>query len=130
MPPVGEKETVAAALPGNIEQLVAKTGLAESTIRRWLVRMRKTEPKEARITSWKRKAGGMAPRYAAGPGVDAKKPKARTQAQYSQKWRDARKEERLEIEAARTEARAAADRAARTPQAWTSALIAMRQGAV
>ncbi len=123
MPPVGERATVKAALPGNIEQLVEKTGLAESTIRRWLVRMRKAEPKEAHIVGWKRKCGGMAPRYAAGPGKDMKKPKARSNAQYSQKWRAARKVERLELEAARAEARACADRVASTNQSWFSALI-------
>jgi hypothetical protein len=123
MPPVGERAAVLAALPGDVHQLVEKTGLVESTVRRWLVRMRKAEPKQARVISWKRKNGGMAPRYVAGPGADAPKPKARTQAQYSQKWRVARKAERLEIEAARAEARAHADRAARTPQAWTSALM-------
>lgn len=122
MPPVGERSTVAAALPGYIEDIVLKTGLAESTIRRWLNRMRLADHKTVHIARWKRKNGGMAPYYVLGDGVDATKPKPHSQAQYSRKWRKHRREKKAERAAALAVTMAHAALAAKTPQTWASAL--------
>lgn len=121
MPPVGMKSAVAAALPGTIHEIAKKSGLAESTIRRWLRELR--ENNAAHISRWNRQNGLPTPFYAAGPGKDRPAPKARTSAQYSKKWRAARRKERIEREEARAEADEFVRQAASTPKTWASSLL-------
>ena len=76
---------VEAALPGTVLQIVAKTGLVESTVRRWLVRLRADG--KAHISKRLRNVGGSTPVWIAGPGEDAPPIVPYTSAQYSKRFR-------------------------------------------
>lgn len=71
MPPVGERATIKAALPGTKGQIVKKTGLSMATSIKWVDRLHKDG--EIHIARWKAhpRAGPAMPVYVAGPGVDA-----------------------------------------------------------
>lgn len=85
MAPPDKKPEVAAALPGTVLQIVAKTGLAESTVRRMLRRLRDEDA--AHISKRLRNVGGSTPRWVAGPGVDAPPLVPYTGAQYCRHFR-------------------------------------------
>lgn len=122
MPPVGERATIKAALPGTVHEIMASTGLSRRTVYRWVSELMAAEPRECHIGKWPRKNGMPTPKFHAGPGVDATKPKPKTDAYFSRKSRKKRNEEKAEFESARHAANTNAERAARTPQNWASAL--------
>lgn len=120
MAPPGFKKAILAALPGTIHDIRAKTGLAESTIRRWA---RKLKGKGMRISRYKRTSGLYTPVYVVGYGPDAPDPGALSCADYCRRWREkAKATGEIEFVYARRHARDRAKRAAKTPQTWLSAL--------
>lgn len=123
MPKESRKDTVLQALPGTIHDIVGTTGLAESTIRRWLRRMQESEPKQAHVARFRRTGGMRTPYWVAGPGKDAKEPAALGNAAWSRKSRKKRRAENEDFRAARDRARRAAKEAATTPNTWFSALL-------
>lgn len=120
MDPPSARQTVKEALPGTIHQLVKKSGLTESCIRRWLRDMR--DKKEAHISAYKRTAGLWTPLWVLGIGSDAKKPKPLTSAHYCRMWRNKNRRDNAEFKEAAKRAKKAADEAAKTPHDWLSAL--------
>lgn len=70
MPPVGFRRLVEEALPGTYGELIERTGLAESTVKRWIKVMR-AEGKVF-ISAWRRcignpgHGGQFMPRFAVG----------------------------------------------------------------
>ena len=125
MPPVGYKSHVIAAMPGTVPEITARSGLTESTVKRWIFIMRAAG--ESHIGSWKRSEGpgGFQSIHVAGPGADAVcKLKRRTCAQYSKRSRKAAKADgRMEIAQARRSAKYYANKAATQPHDWTAALF-------
>lgn len=120
MAPPWFKKTILAALPGTVLEIREKTGLAGSTIRRWA---RKLSEVEMHIERYIRTKGLYTPYYVAGPGKDAKEPRAMSGAEYCRRWRKkARKSGELEFVYARRHARDRANRAEKQPQSWLSAL--------
>lgn len=120
MAPPGFKKAILAALPGTVLEIRERTGLAESTIRRWARKLRGTE---MRISRYIRTKGLYTPVYVAGPGKDANEPDAMSTADYCRRWREkARKSGELEFVYARRHARDRAKRAEKRPQSWLSAL--------
>lgn len=120
MAPPGFKKAILAALPGTVLEIRERTGLAESTIRRWARKLRGTE---MRISHYIRTGGLYTPHYVAGAGKDAKEPAPMTGAEYCRRWREkARKSGELEFVYARRHARDRANRAKKQPQSWLSAL--------
>ncbi len=89
---LGFKVLIARALPGTMAELSVKSGCAESTIRRWLHRMRAKD--EAYISDWPYNVSGPTAYYSAGPGEDMPKPRAKTSGEYSKKWRKKAKREK------------------------------------
>lgn len=85
MAPPDKRKEVEAALPGTVLQLVDKTGLAESTVRRMLRRLRDDD--KAHISKRLRNVGGSTPLWVAGPGEDAPPLKPYTAAQYCRRFR-------------------------------------------
>lgn len=125
MPQPGFQKLIARALPGCMQELVAKSGCAESTIRRWLKRFRAAG--QACISGWKRNAGAITAIYSAGMGPDAPcRLKPKTGAQYCKEWRKrARQSGDLDFVYARRNALERAKTAAKRPNTWLSALGAM-----
>jgi hypothetical protein len=126
MPPVGFEKLIARSLPGAMTDLVRKSGCAESTIRRWLHRMRAAGT--CHISGWERNCASITAIYSAGPGPDVPcNLRRKTSAQYSKEWRKrARKSGELQFIYDRKNARARAQTAARRPNTWESALFAGR----
>lgn len=122
MPPIGFKKLIADALPGTMKQLVEKSGCAESTIRRWLERMRLAG--ECHITRWERTGGQITPHYVSGAGKDAVcNLKSKTSAQYCKEHRKRlRKTGDLDFYYARIRAQRKAIAAKTKPQSWLSSL--------
>lgn len=122
MAPPGFRKLIVNALPGCMQELAKKSGCAESTIRRWLHRLRSAG--ECYISGWKRNCGGFTAIYAAGAGKDRPcRLKSKTTAQWCKEWRQrARTSGQLEMIYSRKNARRRADDAARRPQTWLSAL--------
>ena len=131
MPAIGFKKLIAGALPGCMQELETKSGCAQSTIRRWLHRMRKTG--ECCISGWMRNSGAITAIYSGGMGPDAPcRLKKMTPAEYSKGWRKrAKKSGDLAVvyalKNARDRARTAARQAARTPNTWFGALPGARE---
>jgi|SRR5471030_1751024 len=123
MSQIGFKSLIVRALPGTISDLVKKSGCAESTIRRWLNRMRADG--ECHIARWRRTGGSLTPFYVAGRGVDAVcNLKARTNAQYCRRSRAKMQgTEHGDVQHARELARKVADRSAAKQQTWAAALF-------
>ena len=122
MPQPGFQKLIARALPGCMQELVIKSGCAESTIRRWLKRFRDAD--EAHISGWTRNAGAITAIYSAGKGTDVPcRLKRKTSAQYSKDWRKRAKQSGdLEFVYARRNAIERAKAAAKRPNTWLSAL--------
>lgn len=132
MPPVGERATIKAAqgmkqqvadaLPGTLAEITAKSGVKRMTVVRWLRIMR--DSGECHVGKWKRSAGSgpLMRVYVAGKGVDAKRPERLSMAVYKQRYRQRHPLE-VDIYNARRRAISEANRAARTPQNWASALM-------
>lgn len=109
---LGFKKLIEKALPGTIDELVKKSGCAESTIRRWLRRMRKS--KECHIGKWVERCSCDTPYWVEGKGDDAPYVRlACTSAEYSKRWRDGKKRVdyklMCELKLARAKARKNAD---------------------
>lgn len=71
MPPVGYKAQVVAAMPGTVPEIVVRSGMTESTVKRWICIMRAAG--ESHIGSWKRSVGPgqFQSIHVLGPGDDA-----------------------------------------------------------
>ncbi|MBV8660375.1 MAG: helix-turn-helix domain-containing protein, partial [Burkholderiales bacterium] len=71
MPPVGYKSQIIAAMPGSVPEIMAKSGMNESTVKRWIRIMRAAG--ESHIGSWKRSngSGGFQSVHVLGAGQDA-----------------------------------------------------------
>lgn len=69
MPPPSTKPLVAAALPGTVVDIIAKSGLVESTVRRHLCTLR--DEGKAHIKKRRRAGGRSSPVWVEGPGKDA-----------------------------------------------------------
>jgi hypothetical protein len=123
----GFRILIARSLPGSMTDLVRKSGCAESTIRRWLHRMRADGT--CHISGWERNCSSITAIYSAGPGPDAPcRLKRKTSAQYSKEWRDrARKSGELDVIYARKNARDRASTATKKPHDWAAALFVGRR---
>ena len=124
--PQSRRDKVKAALPGTPPEIMATTGLARTTVWRWLKDL--LEAGECHITpEWQRTPGGgpFVPSYAAGPGVNAKcKLKPFTDSQIAKRYRaKARKDGRWEDRNAKVRARWAADHARFTKDPLLAALF-------
>lgn len=128
MPPVGFRSLIVRALPGTMCDLVRKSGCAESTIRRWLHRLRAEN--ECHISGWRRNYGGHTPYYEAGPGKDARcNLKRLTNTEYARRWRAKMAgTEHGDVAAAKNRARKVADRVKSRPRDWAAMLFAARKG--
>lgn len=133
MPPVGERATsapaakgmkqqVVDALPGTLSEIIAKAGVKRETAIRWLRIMR--DANECYVKRWKRSKGpGPFMRvYAAGKGKDAKRPEPYSLAVSKQRYRE-NHPMAVDIYNARRRAKNHANKVARTPQNWASALM-------
>lgn len=104
---------ILAALPGDLHDVGRTTGLAKTTVWRWLTDLHRK--REIHIVKWHRADGGgpYVPTYSPGPGVDAKcNLTALSQAQKSRRHRaKAEKDGRWEDRKARARALYWADRA-------------------
>lgn len=73
MPPVGFRKQVELAMPGTFGELVGKTGLSQSTIKKWLAVIRADGA--SHIGKWIRtegRGGSFRPVHVLGPGRDAR----------------------------------------------------------
>ena len=124
MAPVGFKTLIVRSLPGCMQELAKKSGCAESTIRRWLHRLRKSDAVGVCISGYVRNCAAITAVYSAGFGPDAPcRLKAKTSAQYSKEWRKrARKSGSLELIYSRKNALRRAETAAKRQHTWLSAL--------
>jgi hypothetical protein len=130
MPPVGFRSLIARALPGTMNDLVRNSGCAESTIRRWLHRLRAEG--ECHIGGWRRNAGGPTPYYVAGPGKDARcNLKTFTNAECSRRSRARMKgTEHGDVMLAKNRARQVVERAKGRPHSWADALFIAQRAEV
>lgn len=129
MPPIGFGSLIARSLPGSMTDLVRKSGCAESTIRRWLHRMRADGT--CHISGWERNCSSITAIYSSGPGTDVPcNLKRKTSAQYSKEWRKrARQSGELQFIYDRKYARDRAQTAAKRANTWASALfVGVQQG--
>lgn len=124
MPPVGYKAQVIAAMPGTVPEIMARSGMTKSTVKRWITLMR--EAGECHIDRWIRPdgPGGFMPVHIIGEGKDARcHLKAFSGAHYSKKSRRKAKEEgKAEFTQARRSAQYYAKKATAKPHDWLHAL--------
>lgn len=122
MPRINHMDAVLAALPGTLSEIMSKSGVKKQAVARWLRIMRKN--KECHVGKWRRSKGqGPLMRfYVRGHGIDAKRPERLSMAVYKKRYRDRHPDE-VDIYNARRRAISVANRAARTPQNWASALM-------
>lgn len=86
MAPVGFRKLVEPVVDGNtIARMHEKSGVARSTVERWVNRMHADG--ECHIGAWERSSGAMAPVYRMGPGKDQPQPGAMTGAEYCRRHR-------------------------------------------
>lgn len=127
MPKVSHKQFVIDALPGTFSEIIAKSGVKKDTVIRWLRIMQ--DSGECYVKRWKRsKAQGPLMRvYAFGKGKDAMRPERLSMAVYKKRYRERHPLE-VDIYNARRRAINEANRAARTPQNWASAIMRLSHG--
>ena len=120
------KLAVIAALPGTTSSIMGKTGIKESSVRRWL-NICQAEG-ALHIGEWLRSGGNFQAQYVAGPGVNADcKLRTRTNAQHSKQFRkrarlDGRYQDILAQERGKWWADSAVRKAAKRPNNWASSL--------
>ncbi len=99
------------AMPGTVMEIMARTGVAKTTAKRWIGELRACG--WVHVPKWQRPEaqGKIAPVFHAGPGKEAPCPPARTMRQYVDKCRaKARKDGRQDFIAAKGRAAKAAAR--------------------
>lgn len=125
MPPVGYKAQVVAAMPGTVPEIMARSGMTETTVKRWIRILRAAG--ESHIAKWKRSIGSGAFQsvHVLGAGQDARcYLQPYTTAQLSKRSRRAGKVDgRAEATQARRSAKYYAKKAARTPHDWAAMLF-------
>lgn len=113
---------VLAVMPGTPHEIAAAAMVSESTCRKWIRHLRAAG--QSHISKWTRTSGAPRATHSAGPGRDAKKPRALTMAEYCRRSRRlADIEGRGDVIRARRIARRVAARAASVPNTWLSALF-------
>lgn len=115
------REAVEACMPGTIPEITAKAGVSRTAAQRWVSELR-TEGK-SHIGKWQ----AVTPQltiavHFAGPGKDAPRPAKKSHAEHCAAYRK-RNRDKMEIYNARRNARWHADKKAKQPQAWFSALM-------
>lgn len=129
MPPVGYKAQVIAAMPGTVPEIIAASGMNESTVKRWIRLMRAAG--ESHIGSWKRSnhQGAFQSVHVIGQGDDAPcRLKPWTMAQCCKRSRrNAKADGRAEFTQARRSAKYYAKKAAAAPHDWAAALFLGRE---